>query len=152
LKQYCYALTSTINTQTTTFTNLQNTTAIMHVPTIFASIFTISAAMAAAVKQEHNVGVAMMTYNGDDSSPLNVPLGVLTTNKGVKVTELEIARIYSSVEGVKPPKADQVTCQMYKDQWGTVPASKDFTAKKGALIGTNSVPLGWILCRVNASE
>jgi hypothetical protein len=94
----------------------------------------------------------MMTYNGDDSSPLNVPLGVLTTNKGVEVTELEIARIYSSVEGVKPPKADQVTCQMYKDQWGTIPASKDFTAMKSVLISTNSVPLGWVLCRVNASK
>jgi hypothetical protein len=124
----------------------------MHVPTILASIATVSVTMAAAVKQEYNVGVAMMTYNGDDSSPLNVPLGVLTTNKGVEVTELEIARIYSSVEGVKPPKADQVTCQMYKDQWGTIPASKDFTAMKSALISTNPVPLGWVLCRVNASK
>jgi hypothetical protein len=124
----------------------------MHVPTILASIVTASVAVAAAPKQEYNVGVAMMTYNGDDSSPLNVPLGVLTTNKGVKITELEIARIYSSVEGVKPPKADQVTCQMYKDQWGTVPASKDFTAKKSAIISTDPVPLGWVLCRVNASK
>jgi hypothetical protein len=124
----------------------------MHVPSILASIVTVSGAVAAAVKQEYNVGVAMMTYNGDDPLPLNVPLGVLTTNKGVKITELEIARIYSSVEGVKPPKADQVTCQMYKDQWGTVPASKDFTAKKSALISTKPVALGWVLCRVNASK
>jgi hypothetical protein len=124
----------------------------MHVPTVLASILTVSGTMAAAVKQEKNVGVAMMTYNGDDSVPLNVPLGVLTTNKGVKVTELEIARIYSNVEGVKIPKADQVTCQMYKDQWGTIPASKDFTAKKSAVLSTNPVALGWVLCRVNASK
>jgi hypothetical protein len=124
----------------------------MHVPTILASIVTASVAVAAAPKQEYNVGIAIMTYNGDDSSPLNVPLGVLTTNKGIKITELEIARIYSSVEGVKPPKADQVTCQIYKDQWGTVPASKDFTAKKSAIISTDPVPLGWVLCRVNASK
>ncbi|KAH7251324.1 hypothetical protein BKA59DRAFT_524513 [Fusarium tricinctum] len=124
----------------------------MHVPAILASILTVSGSMAAAVKQEHNVGVAMMTYNGDDSVPLNVPLGVLTTNKGVKVTELEIARIYSSVEGVKIPKADQVTCQMYKDQWGTIPASKDFTAKKSVVLSTKPVALGWVLCRVNASK
>ncbi|KAL6918410.1 hypothetical protein ACHAP8_012365 [Fusarium lateritium] len=124
----------------------------MHIPTILASTFTVTAAMAAAVKQEHNVGVAMMTYNGDESLPLNVPLGTLTTGKGYKITELEVARIYSSVEGVNAPKTDQVTCQMYKDKWGTIPASKEFTAKKGALISTKPVPLGWILCRVNASK
>ncbi|KAG5657693.1 hypothetical protein KAF25_007726 [Fusarium avenaceum] len=124
----------------------------MHFPTILASLLTVSGSMAAAVKQEENVGVAMMTYNGDESLPLNVPFGVLSTNKGVKVTELEIVNVYSSVKGVKPPKADQVTCQAYKDQWGTIPVSKDFTAKKSAVISTKPAAPVWVLCRVNASN
>ncbi|KAF5000242.1 hypothetical protein FGRMN_1874 [Fusarium graminum] len=124
----------------------------MHYPTVLFSIATLFNAVSAAPKQEYNVGVAMMTYNGDDSTPLNVPLGVLTHNpKSGPITELEIARIYSSVEGVKPPKEDQVVCQMYKDQWGTIPGSKEFTSKKSALISTNPVPLGWVLCRVKAN-
>ncbi|CAJ0554568.1 Ff.00g130810.m01.CDS01 [Fusarium sp. VM40] len=124
----------------------------MHVPTILASLLTVSGSMAAAVKQEDNVGVAMMTYNGDESLPLNVPFGVLSTNKGVKVTELEIVNVYSSVKGVKIPKADQVTCQAYKDKWGTIPASKDFTAKKSAVLSTKPAAPVWVLCRVNASK
>ncbi|KAM0210838.1 hypothetical protein ACHAPA_004652 [Fusarium lateritium] len=120
----------------------------MHFPTILASMLTVSGAMA-AVKQEPTVGVAVMTYNGDDSLPLNVPFGVLSTNKGVKVTDLEITGIYSSVKGVKAPKADQVTCQAYKDKWATIPASKDFTK---SVVLDKPVAQAWVLCRVKASK
>ncbi|GKU05997.1 hypothetical protein FLAG1_08269 [Fusarium langsethiae] len=123
----------------------------MHFPAILAGIATFSTAVAAATKENPYVGVAIMTYNGDESLPLNVPLGVLTHSKR-KITEIEIARAYSTVDGVEPPKVDQITCQMYKDQYGSVPGSKDFTAKKGAVISTNSVDFGWLLCRVNASK
>jgi hypothetical protein len=123
----------------------------MHFPTILAGIATFSTAAAAAPKEKPYIGVAIMTYNGDDSLPLNVPLGVLTHSKR-KVTEIEIARAYSTVDGVKAPKVEQITCQMYKDQYGSVPGSKDFTAKKGAVISTKGVDFGWLLCRVNASK
>ncbi|KAH7188079.1 uncharacterized protein B0J16DRAFT_336433 [Fusarium flagelliforme] len=123
----------------------------MHFATILSSIAAFSTAVVAAPTEKPYVGVAIMTYNGDDSLPMNVPLGVLTHDKR-KVTEIEIARVYSTVDGVKAPKTDQVTCQMYKDQYGTVPASKDFTAKKGAVISTKGVDFGWLLCRVNASK
>ncbi|KAF5020589.1 hypothetical protein F66182_7375 [Fusarium sp. NRRL 66182] len=119
--------------------------------TILAGIATLSTAVAAAPNEKPYIGVAIMTYNGDESTPMNVPLGVLTHDTR-KVTEIEIARVYSTVPGVQPPKLDQVTCQMYKDKYGSVPGSKDFTAEQGALISTNPVEFGWLLCRVNASE
>ncbi|KAF4959589.1 hypothetical protein FSARC_10675 [Fusarium sarcochroum] len=123
----------------------------MYFPTILAGIATLSTAVAAAPKEKPYIGVAIMTYNGDDSSPLNVPLGVLT-HATRKVTEIEIARAYSTVKGVKAPDVDQITCQMYKDKYGSVPGSKDFTADEGARISTNPVEFGWLLCRVNASK
>lgn len=114
-----------------------------------------SAVTAAPTKDKPTVGVAILTVNdpisGEKStSPLNVPLGVLTHQKNIGITKLEIARVYSTVKGVDAPKIDQITCQMYKDQYGTQPGSAEFTAKKDALISTNTVPLGWVLCRVNA--
>ncbi|KAM0294429.1 hypothetical protein ACHAPM_011238 [Fusarium culmorum] len=130
----------------------------MHFPTIFAGVAAFSSAvMAAPSKQKPYVGVAIMTVNapisGEESTlPQNVPLGVLTHQDGVQVTELQIANVFSTVKGVKAPAADQVVCQMYKDQYATLPGSAEFTVKKDAKISTNSVPLGWILCRVKASS
>ncbi|UZP36807.1 hypothetical protein NXS19_004623 [Fusarium pseudograminearum] len=130
----------------------------MHFPTIFAGVAAFSSAvMAAPPKQKPYVGVAIMTVNepinGEHSTlPQNVPLGVLTHQDGVKVTELQIARVFSTVNGVEAPSVDKVVCQMYKDQYATIPGSAEFTAKKDAKISTNSVPLGWILCRVKASS
>ncbi|CEI59983.1 hypothetical protein FVEN_g8212 [Fusarium venenatum] len=130
----------------------------MHFPTVLASIAAFSSAVIAAPpKEKPYVGVAIMTVNapisGEKSTlPQNVPLGVLTHQDGVQVTELEIVNAFSTVKGVKAPKNDQIVCQMYKDQYGTLPGSAEFTAKKDAKISTNSVPLGWILCRVKASS
>ncbi|KAL4723829.1 hypothetical protein ACLX1H_009473 [Fusarium chlamydosporum] len=118
----------------------------MHFPTILAGIATFSTAVTAVPLEKPNVGVAIMTYNGDDSLPLNVPLGVLTHSKR-KVTDMEITGAYSTVDGVKAPKVEQITCQMYKDQYGSIPGSKDFTSKKGVIISTKSVDFGWLLCR-----
>ncbi|KAH7242692.1 hypothetical protein BKA59DRAFT_401627 [Fusarium tricinctum] len=128
----------------------------MHYSTIVTGLIAFASAVTAApTKDKPTVGVAILTVNdpisGEKStSPLNVPLGVLTHQKNIGITKLEIARAYSTVKGVKAPKIDQITCQMYKDQYGTQLGSAEFTAKKDALISTNTVPLGWILCRVNA--
>lgn len=127
----------------------------MHYSTIVTSIITFASAVTAApTKETPSVGVAIMTINdpisGEKSThPLNVPLGVLTHQKNTGITKLEIARVYSTVKGVDAPEIDQITCQMYKDEYGTQPGSAEFTAKKDALISTNTVSLGWILCRVN---
>ncbi|KAL6918589.1 hypothetical protein ACHAPO_009586 [Fusarium lateritium] len=129
----------------------------MHFPTVLASIAAFSsAAIAAPPQQKPYVGVAIMTVNapisGEKSTlPQNVPLGVLTHQDDVFVTDIEIANAFSTVKGVKAPSNDQIVCQMYKDQYATIPGSAEFTVKKDAKISTNSVPLGWILCRVKAT-
>ncbi|RBR18114.1 uncharacterized protein FIESC28_06180 [Fusarium coffeatum] len=130
----------------------------MRFSTVLAGLAAFTTTVTAAPPQEKPyVGVAMMTYNdpinGESSSlPQNVPLGVLTHQDNVKITELEIVNVFSTVKGVKAPKDDQIVCQMYKDKYATIPGSAEFTAKKSAVISTNSVPLGWILCRVKASS
>jgi hypothetical protein len=130
----------------------------MHFPTVLASIAAFSsAAIAAPPKEKPYVGVAIMTVNapisGEHSTlPQNVPLGVLTHQDGVQITELEIVNAFSTVKGVKAPENDQIVCQMYKDQYGTLPGSAEFTVENPAVISTNSVDLGWILCRVKASS
>ncbi|KAL4724340.1 hypothetical protein ACLX1H_008954 [Fusarium chlamydosporum] len=129
----------------------------MHFLTIFTGIAAFSSSVIAAPpKEKPHVGVAIMTVNapisGEHSTlPQNVPLGVLTHQDNVEITGLEIDRVYSTVKGLKAPKADQVVCQMYKDKYGTQPGSAEFTIDKEARISTNSVPLGWILCRVKAT-
>ncbi|KAF4456873.1 hypothetical protein F53441_1084 [Fusarium austroafricanum] len=125
----------------------------MHFPTILAGLATFASAVVAAPKQVPEVGVAAMTYNAADKStvPMNVPLGVLTTQK-TKLTEFEIARVYSNVKGVNAPKAEDVTCQIYKDKYGTIPVSKDITVKGGGVLGKKPVDLGYVLCRVNAKK
>jgi hypothetical protein len=130
----------------------------MHYSTIVTGIVALASAVTAApAKEKPTVGVAILTVNdpisGEKSThPLNVPLGVLTHQANIEITKLEIARVYSTVKGVEAPKIDEITCQMYKDQYGTLRGSADFTAKKDALISTNSVSLGWVLCRVNATH
>jgi hypothetical protein len=127
--------------------------ATMHFLTTLAGLATFASVVAATPKQEESVGVAAMTYNAADDStvPMNVPLGVLT-HQNNKLTEFEIARVYSTVKGVNPPKIEDVTCQMFKDKYGTIPASKDITIKSGSDISKKPVDLGWILCRVNAKK
>ena len=68
----------------------------MHFSTVITGLAAFTTAVTAAPPQEKPyVGVAMMTYNdpvnGESSSlPQNVPLGVLTHQDNVQITELEI--------------------------------------------------------------
>ena len=105
----------------------------MHFPTILAGIAALSTAVAAAPKEKPYVGVAIMTYNGDDSTPLNVPPCVLTQDTR-HVTAFEIAPPSSRVKGVEAPDVDDLTYQMYKDNYGSVPGIKDFRAREGVII------------------
>ncbi|KAF4974364.1 hypothetical protein FZEAL_8729 [Fusarium zealandicum] len=129
----------------------------MHFPIVLAGITTFASAVAADPQAAQPVGVAIMTVNnpvnGEHSTlPLNVPLGVLTHQADNKITELQIARVYSNSASVKAPDVAKVTCQMYKDQYGTQPASKEFTSEKPGIISKDSVNLGWVLCYVNAQS
>ncbi|KAG5789126.1 hypothetical protein H9Q69_011807 [Fusarium xylarioides] len=125
----------------------------MHFPTFLAGLATFSTAVTAIPAEKPHVGVAILTVNEPEDStlPLNVPLGVLTHQKNNKLTELEFVNVYSTVNGVKPPKMDQIRCQMYKDQYGTVPITKDLTAENG-VVSKKPIYLGWVLCRVKVQK
>ncbi|CVL08951.1 uncharacterized protein FMAN_11742 [Fusarium mangiferae] len=125
----------------------------MHFPTLLAGLASFSTAVTAIPTEKPHVGVAILTVNEPEDStlPLNVPLGVLTHQKNNKLTELEFVNVYSTVKGVKPPKMDQIRCQMYKDQYGTVPITKDLTAENG-VVSKKPIYLGWVLCRVKAQK
>ncbi|KAF9768817.1 hypothetical protein IL306_013830 [Fusarium sp. DS 682] len=125
----------------------------MQFPTLLASLATFTVAVTAFPESNPHVGVAILTVNKPEDStlPLNVPLGVLTHQKNNKLTELQLARVYSDVEGVDPPSLDDIVCQMYKDQYGTVPITKDLTAEDG-VVSKKPIYLGWVLCRVKAQK
>ncbi|KAF5701688.1 hypothetical protein FGLOB1_10049 [Fusarium globosum] len=125
----------------------------MHFPALLAGLAAFSTTVTAIPAEKPHVGVAILTVNEPEDStlPLNVPLGVLTHQKNNKLTELEFVNVYSTVKGVKPPKMDQIRCQMYKDQYGTVPITKDLTAENG-VVSKKPIYLGWVLCRVKAQK
>ncbi|KAF4336053.1 hypothetical protein FBEOM_10108 [Fusarium beomiforme] len=123
----------------------------MHFPTFLASLATAATSVAAFPEESSHVGVAILTVNKPDDStlPLNVPLGVLTHQNNNKLTELQIARVYSTAKIIELPKLDQIVCQIYEDQYGTVPITKDLTSEDG-VVSEKPIYLGWVLCRVKA--
>ncbi|KAF5535174.1 hypothetical protein FNAPI_12143 [Fusarium napiforme] len=125
----------------------------MHFPTLLAGLAASSTAVTAIPAESPHVGVAILTVNepGDSTLPLNVPLGVLTHQKNNKLTELEFVNVYSTVKGIKLPKMDQIRCQMYKDQYGTEPITKDLASENG-VVSKKPIDLGWVLCRVKAQR
>ncbi|KAF5976315.1 hypothetical protein FCOIX_7171 [Fusarium coicis] len=125
----------------------------MHFPTLLVGLTTFSTSVTAIPVEKPHVGVAILTVNEPEDStlPLNVPLGVLTHQKNNKLTDLEFVNVYSTAKGVKLPKMDRIGGQMYKDQYGTVPITKDLTAENG-VVSKKPIHLGWVLCRVKAQK
>ncbi|KAF4949997.1 hypothetical protein FSARC_13316 [Fusarium sarcochroum] len=85
----------------------------MRCPTILAGITAFTSAAAATVKTTPHVSITIMTVNRpakDEKStlPLSVPPGVLTHQKNIKITELEISHVYSNVRGVKAPSSTRL--------------------------------------------
>ncbi|KAF4979731.1 hypothetical protein FDECE_18019, partial [Fusarium decemcellulare] len=73
-----------------------------------------------------------------------VPLGKLTHVDDLSITSLKLESIKVDVPNVPKPSVNDITCQMYKDQYGVQPGSAEFTKAKPALISTNSVDFGWV--------
>ncbi|KAM5360197.1 hypothetical protein ACJZ2D_013907 [Fusarium nematophilum] len=81
----------------------------------------------------------------------DIPLGKLT-HFDHSITRLELRGISFNVPGTESPDPRDITCQMYKDKYGVTPGSTEFTMKTPALISTNPVPFGWVLCYVNVDS
>ncbi|KAJ3550219.1 hypothetical protein NM208_g111 [Fusarium decemcellulare] len=77
-----------------------------------------------------------------------VEFGKLTYIDHLSITELRVKDVFMGRSGVPKPKIDNVVCQRYLNEFGTVTGSDRFTKKKPALIDTNEIPFKWVLCYV----
>lgn len=79
-----------------------------------------------------------------------IPLGRLTHFADLSITELQLKGAATSVQGMSPIDASKITCQRYNDEYGTQIGSAPFTTESKALISTNEVGFGWVLCYIHA--
>ncbi|KAF4978471.1 hypothetical protein FZEAL_5157 [Fusarium zealandicum] len=99
--------------------------------------------------RDSDVAVAnIYAINGQTKKPLEIPFGKLT-HFDLSITELQLYDVTIDIVGIPPPGVGAVTCQMYKDSDGIRPGSAEFTKDNPALISTNPVDFGWVLCYVN---
>jgi hypothetical protein len=131
---------------------------IMHFTTIFvaAAAALASTASAAPAARDTSSAVAnVVAVNGFGSSqsktPVKIPFGKLT-HYDLSITGLQLKSVTVNVPGATAPDVNKITCQMYKDQYGIQPGSAEFTKAKEALIATNAVQFGWVLCYVNVDS
>ena len=82
------------------------------------------------------------------TTPVRVPFGKLTHFDKLPISSLEVRGVMVSGDGLPVPKDDKVRCRRYKDQYGLQVGSLEFKKGNPALISTNSVDFGWVLCRV----
>ena len=84
-------------------------------------------------------------------TPLQIPIAKLTTFD-LSITSLELQGITVDVPNVSVPKDTQIVCQRYKDEYGLQPGSAMFATTEPALISTNPVDFGWVICIIKADE
>ncbi|KAF4470468.1 hypothetical protein FALBO_2626 [Fusarium albosuccineum] len=131
----------------------------------FATLFTAVAALASTsmalptAENSDNVDKRTMIPNqvsvnvvavkgmipGQTKQDIVVPLGKLTYFKDVQFTELRIKSI-NKVAPVPMPDINKIVCQRFRDEFGAQTGSEAFTVKKGTVVDTNAIPLGWVLC------
>ncbi|KAJ4013240.1 hypothetical protein NW752_007535 [Fusarium irregulare] len=129
----------------------------MHFTTIITMIAAIaSAASASPAKKpapDSNLAVVVVgAISGwgyeQSTTPVRVPFGKLTHFDKLPISSLEVRGVMVSGDGLPVPKDDRVRCRRYKDQYGLQVGSLEFKKGNPALISTNSVDFGWVLCRV----
>ncbi|KAK7413387.1 hypothetical protein QQX98_007764 [Neonectria punicea] len=134
----------------------------MHFTTIIATLAATLASTATALPAQNtqrDAGVAaanVLAVNNPisgshSSTPVKIPFGKLT-HFDLSITELQLKGVTVTVPGATAPDASKVTCQRYKDQYGVQPGSTAFTKGHDALISTNTVEFGWVLCYVNVDS
>lgn len=122
----------------------------MHFANIIAGVTTIFASVAAAqptVRQAPEAYANLLVVNSVDHSqqPVRIPLAQLTT-LDYDITKLELESLSVNVPDIPAPNVEDIVCQRYKDQYGVQFGSAEFTKGQPALIATNPVEFGWVLC------
>ncbi|KAK7419636.1 hypothetical protein QQX98_003227 [Neonectria punicea] len=131
----------------------------MHFTTIITTLAATLASTATALPTERDANVAVVNViavnkpisGSHSSTPVKIPFGKLT-HFDLSITGLQLKSVTVHAPGVTAPDVSEVTCQMYKDQYGVQPGSAAFTKAQEALISTNSVEFGWVLCYVNVDS
>ncbi|KAM0544362.1 hypothetical protein ACHAPJ_011898 [Fusarium lateritium] len=122
----------------------------MHFASIIAGAVALFASAATAQPTARQAPVAyanVMVINSADHSrqPVRIPLAQLTT-LDYKITELDLISLSVHIPNIPSPDTKEVSCQRYKDKYGVQFGSTEFTENKPALISTNPVEFGWVLC------
>ncbi|KAF4990266.1 hypothetical protein FGRMN_8574 [Fusarium graminum] len=121
----------------------------MHFSTV-ASTVAVLASMAAAQPTTRQAPVAyanLMVHNLNDHSqqPVRIPLAQLTT-LNYHVTQMDLISLSVHVPGIPSPDVKDIVCQRYADKYGIQIGSAEFSEGKPALLSTNPVDFGWVLC------
>ncbi|KAH7260014.1 hypothetical protein FSOLCH5_009633 [Fusarium solani] len=121
------------------------------------SLFTAVAALASTASAG-NMGVAnILAITGPSGGQhtektVTVPFGQLT-HYDMAISELRLESIAVTLPGgAIEPDIQDITCQMYKDEHGLDPGSREFTIDRPALLSTNTVQFGWVLCYVEVEK
>lgn len=122
----------------------------MHFTTAITSAIALMASAGSAQPTARQAPVAyanVMVVNAADHSqqPVRIPLAQLTS-LNYQVTELRLMSLSVHVPDIPSPDVKDVVCQRYNDKYGIQFGSTEFTDGKPALISTNPVEFGWVLC------
>ncbi|EKJ73841.1 hypothetical protein FPSE_05964 [Fusarium pseudograminearum CS3096] len=128
----------------------------MHFTAIMTGAVALLASATSAQPTTRQAPVAyanVMVVNANDHSqqPVRIPLAQLTTLK-YSVTELRLISLSVNVPEIPSPDVKDVVCQRYQDKYGIQFGSTEFTEGKPALISTNPVDFGWVLCYHKRSD
>ncbi|OAA77806.1 hypothetical protein LEL_04629 [Akanthomyces lecanii RCEF 1005] len=91
-----------------------------------------------------------LSGNTTPDKELEIPFGTLFHVDDTPITELQLKGAGATVPDLPEVNVSKITCQRYNDQYGTRVGSATFTAESPALISTNAVEFGWVLCYIHA--
>ncbi|RGP74525.1 hypothetical protein FSPOR_1102 [Fusarium sporotrichioides] len=119
------------------------------------TMFTLASAVTAApVSDTYFANASVFAINKVENvyKSVQVPLGKLT-HMDYQLTSLELRGVgFLLPDGQKVDPQD-ITCQMYKDEFGTQPGSAAFNMETPAVVSLlNPVEFGWVLCYVNVNS
>jgi hypothetical protein len=147
-----HASTSTFTTQLT-----DQLTTIMHFTSIITGAVALFASASIAqptARQAPEAYANVMVYNSADHSqqPVRIPFGQLTNLDQYKITKLDLVGLSVNIPDIPAPDIKDVVCQRYNDKYGVQLGSTEFTYENPALISTNPVEFGWVLCYVRGKS
>ncbi|KAF5022180.1 hypothetical protein F66182_5767 [Fusarium sp. NRRL 66182] len=112
-----------------------------------AALFASAATAQPAARQAPQAYANLLVINAADHSqqPVRIPLAQLTT-LDYSATTLKLASLSVHIPDIPSPKLQDIVCQRYNDKYGVQLGSTEFTKDKPALLSTNPVDFGWVLC------